>query len=246
LVSDVANAKHDWQVLYAFIDESYTKDRYYVCAFVVPEGQIAALDAAIKRAGVYAEGFGVAAGAEFHAHEMMSGLSDWRPVRGNPRASLAIYRHALHQLVAVPGAKMFIEGVDIPRLNARYSYPEPPHRVTLRYLLEAVDRYALKIGEQVLVIADELPDQVAHGDRAALYQTIGTGGYRSSMLTTVQMPIRFGSSAQSPGLQASDLIVYLYRRKDAHVETDQRSAAAVSALWDILHPIWGWVRRWDP
>jgi hypothetical protein len=233
-------------MLYAFVDESYTKDRYYVCAFVIPEEQIATLDAAMKRAGDYASGFGVEAGAELHAHEMMSGRGAWKPVRRAPRAALAIYRYALEQVVAVPGAKMFIEGVDIPRLNARYNYPEHPHRVALRHLLEAVDRFALVHDEDVIVIADELPDQVAHGARATLYQTIGTGGFQPSKLTTLQMPIKFGSSAQSPGLQASDLIVYLYRRKDAHIETYPRAAAAVEMLWTLLRPIWAHVRRWDP
>lgn len=233
-------------MLYAFIDESYNQDRYYVCAFVIPESEIYVLEAALVAAREYAAGFGVAGDAEFHAHEMMSGKKAWKPLRGNPRASLAIYRRALGELVKVPGAKMFIEGVDVTRLNARYSYPEAPHRVTLRYLLEAVDRHALKHGEQVLVFADEVQDQVAHGERAALYQSIGTGGYRSSMLSTIEMPIRFGPSHQSPGLQAADLVVYLFRRKDSHTETDERAATAIVDLWDLLRPIWAHVRRWDP
>ena len=233
-------------MLYAFIDESYTKDRYYLCAFVVPETQINALDDAVKRVKAYAEGFGVTQNSELHAHEMMSGLGDWKAIRGKPRASLSIYKRALKEFVAIPGARMFIEGVDIPRLNARYRYPDPPHRVTLRYLLEAVDRHAVKAGEQVMIIADELPDQIDHGKRAAAYQIAGTGGYQPSKLTALHMPIWFGSSAQSPGLQVADLIVYLFRRKDAHAETDPRAERAVAELWETLRPIWAYVRRWDP
>jgi hypothetical protein len=141
---------------------------------------------------------------------------------------------------------MFIDGVDVARLNARYRYPDPPHRVTLRYLLEAVDRHAVRSGERVTVIADEVPDQEDHGRRAADYQMAGTGGYRSSKLATIDMPITFGASHESPGLQAADLLAYLFRRHDAHAETDPRAEKAVNELWDTLRPIWRNVRRWDP
>ncbi|HEY4269066.1 MAG TPA: DUF3800 domain-containing protein [Galbitalea sp.] len=233
-------------MLFAFIDESYTQDRYYVCAFVVHEDQLTPLAAAVKSAGVYAEGFGVVPGSELHAHDMMAGDGGWKAIRRVPSAAIAIYKRALQELVGIPTAKMFISGVDVVRLNARYSYPEPPHRVTLKYLLEAVDRYAVKVNEEVMVIADELPDQADHSRRAENYQIVGTGGYRSSKLATIQMPITFGSSADSPGLQAADLVVYLYRRYDAHTETDRRTAKAVAQMWEMLRPIWGHVRRWDP
>lgn len=232
-------------MLYAFIDESYTKDRYYVAAFVIPEEQISAVAGAMRAARDFAETFGVLE-PEFHAYEMMSGGKAWKPIRGKHRAAIAIYRKALAELVEIPGARMFIEGVDIPLLNARYRYPDPPHRVTLRYLLEAIDRYAAPRKERVVIIADEVPDQVAHGQRMADYQLIGTGGFRSSMLKTLEMPIHFGSSAKSPGLQAADLIVYLYRRLDAHAEKDDRARRSVEAMWAMLRPIWEHVRRWDP
>jgi len=233
-------------MLYAFIDESYTQDRYYQGAFVVPAESLDALALAIKTVGEYAEGFGVEPGAELHAHEIMSGKAGWKAIRGNPRSAIMIYKRALSVLASVPGAKMFIEGVDVARLNARYSYPEPPHRVTLRYLLECVDRYATKHAQEVTVVADEVQDQAAHALRAAAYQLDSTGGYRPSMLASVQMPITFAQSDQVPGLQAADLLVYLYRRLDAHVETNSRARAAVEQMWDLLRPIWGSVRRWDP
>ena len=233
-------------MLYAFIDESYTRDRYYVSAFVIPEDQIASLEAAIDAAGKYAQTFGVPEGAEFHAHQIMSGQGDWKTLQRKHRAAVAVYKRALTELIAIPGAKMFIEGVDIARLNTRYKYPQPPHRVTLRHLLEAVDRYATLHKEEVTVIADEVQDQIAHAERAESYQVVGTGGFRSSKLTTIQMPITFGESHQSPGLQAADLIVYLFRRLDGHTETNAKAARAVEELWGTLRPIWSWVRRWNP
>ncbi|WP_374946519.1 DUF3800 domain-containing protein [Agreia sp.] len=232
-------------MLYAFIDESYTDERYYVAAFVIDEADFAKLTNAIKSSAQYAEGFGVTPGTEMHAYEMMSGRGGWEPLRGKTRAALAIYRNALKLIADLPG-RMFIRGVDVTRLNARYSYPYPPHRICLQHVLEDVDEYAGRLGKQVVVIADEVQDQDAHAARAELYQTIGTGGYKSSRLSNISMPITFGSSAESPGLQTADLIVYLYRRLDAHVERDVRAKQAVERLWEILKPLRGVVWVWSP
>ena len=238
--------RHDEQMLYAFIDESYTKDKYYMGAFVIDEIHLQELAGAVARVNVYAEGFGIAPGSELHAQEIMSGKKAWTPLRGKHRSAIAIYRRALQELAALPTARVFIDGVDVDRLNARYSYPEPPQRVTLRYLLEAIDRYAVRFNERVVMIADEVPDQIDQGRRAADYQQAGTGGYRPSNLTALEMPITFGSSDQSPGLQAADLMVYLYRRLDAHTETDERVGRAVRDLWGETRPLRPMTRRWDP
>jgi hypothetical protein len=233
-------------MLYAFIDESYTQDRYYMSAFVVDEDHLGAVSAAAGVARKYAEGFGIPEDAELHAYQIMSGRGEWKPIRGNHRAAIAIYGNALRQFAGLPTGKLFVSGVDVVRLNARYRYPDPPHRATLRYLLEAVDRYAKKVKQRVVIIADEVPDQESHGQRMADYQLIGTGGYRPSKLESIDMPINFGSSAQSPGLQASDLMVYAFRRLDAHTESNVRARAAVEGLWAITEPIRESIRRWDP
>ena len=213
---------------------------------MLDETHLRALEAAITAAKAYAEGFGVSSDAELHAYELMSGKGAWKPIRNAHRAAFAIYKHAIAELDAVPTARMFIEGVDIPLLNKRYKYPYHPHRITLQHLLEAINEFAIREGERVVVIADEVQDQEAHRTRAENYQLVGTGGFKSSKLGRIDMPITFGSSARSPGLQASDLVIYLYRRIDAHTETDPRAAQSAKELWADLRPIWGNVRRWDP
>lgn len=115
-------------MLIAYLDESYTRDRYYIAAFVIPASEVSRLDAAVARVAAYAEGFGVPARSELHAHEIMSGKRDWKPIRGKHRAAIGIYQRALTEVAALPG-KLHIRGVDVERLNARYRYPEPPHQV---------------------------------------------------------------------------------------------------------------------
>lgn len=232
-------------MLYAFIDESYSKDRFYIGAFVVQEDDLKKVAEAVQRVGRYAEGFGVEPGAELHAHAIMSGKGDWKAVRGKHRAAIAVYRKAMHELAALD-AKLIIEGVDVNRLNSRYRYPRAPHSIALQHVLEGVNILARNKNERALIIADEVQDQAEHGARAERYQLDGTPGYRSSNLAYLDLPITFGPSHKSPGLQAADLCVYLYRRLDSEDAQDSRATAAAVDLWSITHPIRWKIRRWDP
>lgn len=232
------------RVLFAFIDESYTKDRYYVAALVISVDDITQLSEVIKASATYARGFGVPFGTEFHGHRIMSGRDGWESIRNKHRAAGQIYGHVLAGLAKLP-AKVFIEGVDIARLNARYSYPDPPHLVCLRHVLEDVNNYAGTKSEDVIVICDQVTDQDSHARRFGIYQRIGTGGFRASKLGRIEQ-MMFADSADSPGLQAVDLAVYLFRRRDAHPTNDVRAQRLVDKLWRTLRPIVAKARRWDP
>ncbi len=230
----------------AFVDESYSRDRYFVGAYVVRDDQLTIVKNAVRNALRYAEVFGIDAGAELHGYEIMSGKNAWSPLRGKTRAALSVYRRALAEIAAVPGARSFVEGVDIPRLNARYRYPQAPHQIALRLLLERLNEYASRVGDRVVVIADEVPDQQAHAMRMASYQSLTTGGYKPSKLSRIEFPITFGKSAESPGIQCADMIVYLYRRIDAREHLDDRAGRAARDLWTRAQPLRPSTRRWDP
>lgn len=232
-------------MLFAFLDESYTDQRYYIGAVVIPVEHLKDLGDAIRDAQDYAEGFGIPPKTELHAHQIMSGSGAWKPLRGQHRAAVAIYRRALSNIAALP-TSITIRGVDVVRLNARYSYPEPPYHVTLQHLLERLDEQARRRRQKLTVIADEIQDQAQHVARAMRYQVTGTRGYRSSTLDAIEMPIEYGRSHESPGIQAADLVTYLYRRKDAHTETSPQAAAAVESLWRIIAQKCRNATRWDP
>lgn len=175
----------------------------------------------------------------------MSGTDDWVAIQGKHRAAMAIYRFALRELSALT-AKVMVRGVNVAGLRHRYRNPRPPHAVALSHALEDVNAYAANLGERVVVIADNLPDQLDHARRVERYRLVGTGGYRSSLLENLESPIQFGSSAESPGLQASDLVVYLFRRRDSHVETNAIVARNVEELWALLAPLKPRTWRWNP
>ncbi|AMN72853.1 hypothetical protein BFF98_08080 [Corynebacterium pseudotuberculosis] len=55
------------------------------------------------------------------------------------------------------GARVYLEGVDVKRLNARYKYPDSPHEIALRHTLERVNEYCAIAGQMCKVIADTVP-----------------------------------------------------------------------------------------
>lgn len=233
-------------MLYAFVDESYTADHFYLSAVVVREKNLNLLADAIRRAREYAVGFGVTEeNIEFHGHSIMTGSDGWESIQGKFRAAEAIYRKALGELAQQP-IRVFISGVDVTRLHARYSYPEPPYQVALKTLVETLNAFAASHGERLTIIADEVQDQALHAQRILTFQSNGTGGNWSSTLNSIEPPMLFASSQESPGIQSADLAVYLYRRIDAHLPADSRTHAAALELWETLRPTLHYVRRWDP
>jgi hypothetical protein len=232
-------------VLFAFLDESYTRERYYIAAVVIAGDRLADLDAVIADVYSYATGFGVEGAPEVHGHRIMTGQDGWGAVRSKTRAALAIFARAIQGLAGTP-ARVFIRGVDVTRLNARYRYPSPPHEIVLQHLLEDLDEYARREGERVVVICDEVTGQARHRAMAERYQRSGTPGYKPSTLDAVLMPIRFADSREHAGLQLADLVAYLFRRLGAHAETHTKTRTAVLGLWQRLQPARQKVWRWDP
>jgi hypothetical protein len=232
-------------VLLAYLDESYTDDRYYIAAVIIDESDLGLLEAARARMDDFNAGFGIPSGTEMHAHSLMTGRDGFEPVAKMVRARIRIFQQWLSELAALP-VRVVVRGVDIPRLNARYKYPDPPHRVVLQHVLEDVNAYARQRGMKVRIVADEVPGQVAHAEDMVRYQVAGTPGYKSSTLESVVPPLAFEDSARMPGLQAADGVAYLYRRLDAHTETDARVAKSVRTLWGTLEPLIYKVWRWNP
>jgi hypothetical protein len=231
-------------MLHAFIDESYTDKRYYQAAVVMKEEDLPLLDAALILASDFARGFGVGPGVEFHAHSLMSGRDGWEPVAEAARARLRIYAHTLNLISQLP-ARIFIEGVDIAKLNARYSYPDSPHSVTLRHLFEEINDFAGHHNRRVHVTCDRIGDYKTELRNFDFYKKVRNEGFEPSDLQHLES-LTFGDSKDHQGLQAADQIVYLYRRMNAHTESNPKTERAIKNMWESLLPIVAKHRRWDP
>jgi hypothetical protein len=219
-------------VYYAYLDESYTDQRYYIAAAVGEKShwdEVAEKLQAIRDRT--ATEHGVPNTAEFHAVDLMGGRKEWKPLRGKHREAAAIYMAVLRAANS-SNIKFILRGVDIDRLNARYKYPSQPHEVVLGHTLERLHERCRDFhsGEKVSVMADEIATQAQHIRQFGAYQLFGTPGYRRSTLSTIEPPITFGPSHSEPGLQIADFGAYLHRRRETIVEKDPRGAAAMVRL----------------
>ncbi len=234
-------------MLIAYIDESYNKDHYYIAAAVAPQSAWDRVDEGLSRIReTTSQLHGTPPDAEFHGHELMGGSGEWKPLRGKHREAAGIYRAALH-VAQDAGVVYLFRGLDINRLNARYSYPDQPHSIVFSHLLERIDDYARRTGETdpVIVVADEIATQDVHKKQFESYQLIGTPGYRSSQLTRISAPINFASSRSSGGLQIADLAAYVHHRRNTVVEKHPAAAATMRRLTAQIDPStthnWTWV-----
>jgi Protein of unknown function (DUF3800) len=216
-------------VLLAYVDESYTRDRYYIAAVLVPDTRAApltrALDQVVARA---ADAGGVSPDAELHGHDIFQARGDWARWATKLRARISVY-HDAFAAIADHGARVIIEAVDIAALRARFG-TAPPHSFVLLFLLERIDRHAAEHGEVALVIADEISGQTGHRRDLRLYQRHLPWGDR------IVDTLHFAPSSSSRLLQAADLVVFFARRVKTHRDADERAARANQALWARIAP----------
>lgn len=235
-------------MLFAYIDESYDQEHYYLGAVLMTSAQLAQFDVTVADwcSAEVSPLHGVHEEVEFHAHRLMQGGDPWSVMKGNVGAAEKLYRQFLRHLVA-SGARIYVEGVDVRRLNARYRYPDPPYEVTLRHLLEKLDRYACPLEEQVYVVADEVGRSESYTQTIKQYTQTGTPGYRSSKLTSIEQPIRFRSSEDDRGIQAADMVAYIARRHLNPPATQSKRAKRLAR--SLFHELSGGLasqRLWLP
>ncbi|MHC9696730.1 hypothetical protein ACQXZ6_05900 [Corynebacterium diphtheriae] len=123
----------------------------------------------------------------------MNGLDDWADLAGKFGSSFSIYQKVMHA-IQNSGARVYLEGVDVNRLNARYRYPDNPHEVTLRHLLERVNEYCAQQGEKYKIIADTVPQEDAFNAAIQMFTRLETPGYRAQQLYCVEGDIEFVDS----------------------------------------------------
>lgn len=230
---------------FAFFDESYSQDAYFIAAFVVPRESLGQLDENVRGLLYSLSSVLGATPTELHAHELMSGVGAWAPIAHKTRLKISILRRTLRLVHSIPGALVFAEGTDVQRLNTRYRYPENPHTTTLRHLLEKVDTWASGAGTKVGLVADEIATKNEHQVELRAYKELGTGGYFPRVIRSLEGPIQFLDSRESPGLQVADTLAYLFRRRDFLVRTGSHSRNIV-IVDGLLREIAGNIQGFRP
>jgi len=237
-------------MLYAFVDESYIEGKVHlVGALVVTPEQLAALDRSLndliwKTNKTHPE---VSLDHELHGQLLYSRSGEWECLREKVAVAYAIYRNAVSR-IASTGSTWFIGGVRrVDRLTSRYVDPWPPHQIALQYVLEAVNEHAQLAGESVTVIADQVPDQAHHEARVQAWQLRGrTPGWKPSDLACIESPFQWEDSRAHRGLQAADLLTYIYLRKRFNAGENPRSRKETVRISDLARPILSVENVWTP
>lgn len=230
----------------AYLDESYTRDYFVMASVVVHADRLKELEQHLEAVVRSAQRAfpKVQPRTELHAHELVSGEGPWACLRGKHRASVGIYLDAAQQ-IAQHADTIIIRAVDVRGLKRRYGdQARSPHTIALQHTLERLNEFVSLTGEHILVIADEVDEKDVHRRALWDYREGGTTGYRPSTLDSIVDTLHFAPSSESRLLQAADLIAFLARRRQAHVETNAKSEAAFTTLWATVEPIvshnWCW------
>ncbi|MFF4128346.1 hypothetical protein ACFYYP_32890 [Microbispora rosea] len=85
-------------MLLAYVDESYTRDRYSMAALLVPDDEAISLTRALDVAGA-AQAYEVVPPAELHGPDLLHGNRGWEPTVSMSRATIRVY-HAAFSAIA--------------------------------------------------------------------------------------------------------------------------------------------------
>jgi hypothetical protein len=171
-----------------------------------------------------------AAPLELHGYPLFQGAKEWEPIKDKIRALISIYEQAM-KAIGDQDVHIFLRGLDCTLHRARYSDPWPEHEVVLQHMLERLDEFGEQLGEQILVIADEIDDPNRHRANLHDFRITGTPGYRSSQLSHILDTLHFVPSQHSRLIQAADLVTFLHRRRSTVVETNPKQAQVIDRIW---------------
>ena len=142
------------------------------------------------------------------------------------------------QAIADHDVTVIIRSILLQGLDRRYpSGHDHPHSVVLTHLIERVDEYAgISSASALSSLQTEVSGQDDYRRDLWRYQRSHTWGYHAHQINNVVDTIHFAPVSSSRLVQAADLVAFLARRIEAHVETDQPSQRANDALWARIEP----------
>lgn len=226
-------------LLFAFIDESERDNSaYFLGALLFNAAQYESITKSLNLLMLQAsrDWPQISPLEEFHGSSIMR-ASDlpWRTIP--LRVRFHLYSEAL-SIIQESGARSFVEGVNISKLDKRnYPHTFPPREIAFNYLLERLDSCGSTLNQKIQLWADKHHTSEISASNFSKYQIIGTFGYRSSKLSQLINPISFIDSHTDRALQASDLVTYLYNRVHTIRENDPRAESEKMKLWKIIEPV---------
>ncbi len=186
--------------------------------------------------------------AELHGYQVFHSKDDWAELY--PRESIQVFA-SVFEAISTHAEAVIIRGINGKRLRERQrvaQYPKnhTPEHQALIHILQCINQGAENEQKNTLIIADMIGDRDANRQHLRDFQQRGTpGSYLNSTLDRIVDTIHFVPSHQSRGIQAIDMVLYIYnRRRRLNPKTHPRERKALEMLWNKLEFVLRDVRDW--
>lgn len=218
------------------MDESYSEGHYFVGALLIKPENVRLLELGLDQlmATISSErNSAILPSEEFHGTDLFSGKGIWREITKGERYINSVFDRAFQVLSSVEFS-ILLQGVDKKRLGGRYSLPDDPHRLALKFLIEKIDQELDDFDSFGIIICDETGSALekdAYRELLREIQVHDTGGPYARKIVRIVDTLHFVSSKKSRGIQAIDLITFLHRRMSVHTHASNAENQFTQMLW---------------
>ena len=185
---------------------------------------------------------------EFHGTDLFSRKGIWREITKGERYINSVLDRAFQVLSNVEFS-ILLQGIDKKRLEDRYSLPDDPHRLALKFLIEKIDRKLEDLDSFGIIICDEKGSALekdAYRELLREVQVHDTGGPYARKIVRIVDTLHFVNSKKSRGIQAIDLITFLHRRISVHTHASDAENQFTQMLWAKVRDKVVYERTWAP
>lgn len=204
-------------MLRTYVDESASPDVYYVASLTIPDESLQSLENELRLLQTkIGEVFKLPRNLELHGYEMWHGEGMWGSISLEDRK--VIIEHTLKVILELD-VRIAIKGIRISHFQTKYGKERRTiHNAALVWNLEKVQYHANGQNRKFSIIADESgPNDIYYRNQVDSYKTFETFGWDPEKFTNLDGDLDFISSELSYGLQAVDVIAYIYQRGDHEV-----------------------------
>lgn len=201
-----------------YVDESASSEVYFVASLTIPEEAIFAFECDLSNLqNKLCEIFLLQPDMEFHGYDIWHGHGIWLNVSMEDRQY--ILSHLL-DLILRNDVKISIKGIRKAHFEPRYGKRrEVIHNAALIWNLEKVQKYASVTGRSFQVIADHSgPTDKYYRSQLEMFQVFETFGWDPVVLNKMCGNPIFMDSTQEYGLQAIDIVAFVFMRSQSSVK----------------------------
>jgi hypothetical protein len=234
-----------------FIDEAFSKGHFFMCALVIDGKELKCLEEAFQSIMTQLENAfpnQISRNLELHAGEIFNGKGPWRKAfEGNRQRYEVLSQFA--EVLTNLNLRILVYGIDVERQGVRYSLPTDPRYLSLRFLIEKLDKELHSSADFSMLICDSgsSNQEIQHiRNLLADMQISGTGGLYPRLITQIVDTVHFSDSKRSRGIQAVDLISFLRHRVELQRANLVKRDSNIDQLWQSLEPKVVYDRIWKP